>query len=175
MPRIAMTCARSGAVYEPYCPLGSNGMTKTHHDTAAPETVEREKYLRLAADFENYRKAMDQQLADVIRYGSAGTIAAVLDVGDHLMRAVAHAPEAIRSDEWFKGLQQTLDEFQNVLKKLGVVRIPTDDATFDPATMEAISTVKQDGGGRHRVKEELRAGYALNGRVLRPARVIIYE
>jgi molecular chaperone GrpE len=138
------------------------------------EMIEKEKYLRLAADFDNYRKRMESELADTAKFGSSRVVQEMVDVMDHLDHAVRHAPpEVIASAEWFKGLRQTDKQFLETVKKFGITRIVTVGQRFDPVTMEAISMVP--GGESQKVKEEIRSGYIMHERVIRPARVIIYE
>lgn len=139
-----------------------------------PDTVPKEQYYRLAADFENYRKAMDQQLIEMNKFGSQKTVLHVVEVMDHMDHAIAHASDAVRAEsEWFKGLKAIGEQFHDALKRMGVERIETGGKVFDPVTMEAIATVP--GGESHAVKEEVRPGYVMHDRVIRPARVIIYQ
>jgi molecular chaperone GrpE len=139
-----------------------------------PEMIEKEKYLRLAADFENYRKRMESELADMAKFASGKVVQDIVDVMDHLDAAVRHAPDSIRSDaEWFSGLEQVDKKFLDTMGKFGITRIVTVGETFDPMIMEAVSMAP--GGESQKVKEEVRAGYMIHERVLRPARVIIYE
>ena len=133
---------------------------------------EHEQYLRLAADFDNYRKRMEAELGEVAKFGARLVILDMLDVLDHLEQAIAHAPPDTPSD-WFHGLQQVQQQFETSIQKTGAQRIIVQDKTFDPATMEAVSMT--DGGPSHQVKEEIRAGYTMHERVIRPARVIIYQ
>jgi len=139
-----------------------------------PETVPKEQYYRLAADFENYRRAMDQQLVDMNKFGSQSVVLKMVDVMDHMDQAVAHATDAVRGEtEWFKGLQKIDEQFHATLKQFGVEKIETANMQFDPVTMEAVSQVS--GGESGVVQSELRAGYRMHGRVIRPARVVIYQ
>ncbi len=142
--------------------------------TTEPEVpmIEKEKYLRLAADFENYKRMMEQQLTEVAKFGAQSVVLSMLDVLDHLEKAIAHAPPDI-PPEWLTGLKHVGKQFAGTMGKLGIKRIETAGMTFDPATMEAVSMVP--GGESHQVKEEIRAGYTLHERIIRPARVIIYQ
>jgi molecular chaperone GrpE len=146
----------------------------TDETPTTPDTIPKEQYYRLAADFENYRKAMDQQLIEMNKYGSQKTVLHVIEVMDHMDHAIAHASDAVREQsEWFKGLVTIGEQFHEALKRMGVVRIETSGKTFDPVNMEAMATVP--GGESHAVKEEVRPGYIMHDRVIRPARVIIYQ
>jgi len=115
---------------------------------------------------------MEQQLTEVAKFGGQSVTLSMLDVLDHLDQAIAHAPPDT-PPEWFAGLRQGGEQFDETMRKLGVKRIETVGTTFDPATMEAVSMVP--GGESHQVKEEVRAGYTLHERIIRPARVIIYQ
>ena len=143
------------------------------HAKTESDTVPREQHLRLAADFDNYRKAAERQMEEVVKFGQIGLLTEFLDALDILDRAIAAAPDAIRSDAWFAGLEQVRSRFLSTLEKYSIHRLETTDQSFDPVSMEVVSSVA--GGPSHRVKEEVRAGYTLHDRVIRPARVIVYQ
>ena len=137
------------------------------------DTVPKEQYYRLAADFDNYRKAMEQQLLEVTKFASQSVVLKMIDVMDHMDQAVAHATDTVKGEaEWYRGLQQIDTAFHDTMKQFGVQRITTQGATFDPTMMEAVSQTQ--GGVSGTVQSELRAGYTMHGRVIRPARVILY-
>lgn len=161
----------------PYCSLISNGMDEPQKPGVPAEqgneTVPKEQYYRLAADFDNYRKRMEQELADIVKFSGMRVVQEVVDTMDHLDAAVRHAADEIRRGEWFRGLEQVDKQFLETMKKFGVERISTVGQRFDPALMEAVGMVP--GGESHVVKEEVRPGYKMHERVIRAARVIIYE
>lgn len=134
--------------------------------------IEKEKYLRLAADFENFKHREAQEKVELSRFGSRLVITDMLDVLDRLERAIENAPPNLH-EEWFKGLKQVHRQFEAAIQKSGATKIETKNKSFDPHTMEAVQMV--EGGESHQVKEEVRAGYLMHERVIRPARVIIYE
>src|SRR4030043_44993 len=142
------------------------------HKKTESDTVSREQHLRLAADFDNYRKAAERQMEDVVKFGQVGLLTEFLDALDLVDRAIAAAPEAIRSDPWFTGLEQVRSRFLSTLENFSIRRLEPTGTPLDPASMEVVSTV--DGGPSPHVKEEIRAGYALHDRVIRPARAIGY-
>jgi molecular chaperone GrpE len=111
-------------------------------------------------------------MAEVAKFGNARIVLDMLDVLDHLEQAIAHAPPDT-PPEWLAGLRQVGTQFAATMGKAGLKRIGTAGKAFDPGTMEAVSMA--EGGESHRVKEEVRAGYTLHYRVIRPARVIIYQ
>lgn len=140
----------------------------------AVEMIPKEQYYRLAADFENYRRAMDTQLVEMSKFAAQSVVLKMVDVMDHIDQAVAHATDAVKAEvEWFRGIQHIDAAFHETMKQFGVQRIETQGKTFDPACMEAVSQVP--GGESHMVQSELRAGYQMHDRIIRPARVTIYE
>jgi molecular chaperone GrpE len=148
-------------------------MTDKHHKKTKGETVSKDQHLRLAADFDNYRKAAERQMEDIVKFGQVGLLTEFLDALDLVDRAVATAPEIVRSDEWFAGLEQVRKRFLGTLEKFGVRRLETIGKDLDPTTMEVVAT--SDGEPSQQVKEEVRAGYMLHDRIIRPARVIVYQ
>jgi len=137
------------------------------------DTIPKEQYFRLAADFENYRKAMDQQLIEISKFGVERVVLKMVDVIDLMDQAVAHATDAVKNEsDWFGGLEKIDEQFHETMKQFGIQRIESVGKPFDPNTMEAISQIP--GGKADTVASEQRAGYTLHERVIRPARVIIY-
>lgn len=135
--------------------------------------IEKEAYLRLAADMENLRKAQAQAQADMAKWSAQAVVTDMLELSDLLDTALAHAPPEIADSKWCEGVRQVSKQFAEKMKRYGVSRIETVGTVFDPTTMEALHMVP--GGESHSVKEEVRAGYMMHERVIRPARVIIYQ
>ncbi|HSP65829.1 MAG TPA: nucleotide exchange factor GrpE [Candidatus Deferrimicrobium sp.] len=145
--------------------------TAIDEDDAAPREEPDERYLRLAADFENFRRRKNQELVDRSRYASEDAARALLPVLDNLRRAVAHAPEVGTEEFFVSGLGLVVREFEAALEKLGVVPIDAEGQPFDPSVHEAIGSV--DGGDVDvdTVADEVQRGYRLHDRVLRPSLV----
>jgi molecular chaperone GrpE len=129
-----------------------------------------ERYLRLAADFENFKRRKNQELADRSRYASDEAARALLPVLDNLQRAVSHAGES-SPDDLVNGLGLVVREFENALGKLGVTPIDALGQPFDPAVHEAIGGEESDSVDVDTVGAELQRGYRLHDRVLRPTLV----
>ena len=140
-------------------------------DAAATPGELDERYLRLAADFENFRRRKNQELADRSRYASEDAARALLPVLDNLRRAVAHAPEAGSEDFFVSGLELVVREFEAALEKLGVMPIEAEGQPFDPNLHEAIGSVEGGDVDVDTVGDEVQRGYRLHDRVLRPALV----
>ena len=137
---------------------------------AAEEPGERDtRYLRLAADFENFKRRKAQELADARRYESEDAAIALLPVLDNLRRAVEHAGEAGAEEFFVSGLQLVVREFEAALQRLGVVPVPAVGERFDPAMHDAIAAEESDDVTEDTVIDELVPGYRLHDRLLRPA------
>lgn len=134
--------------------------------------AERDEYLdhlrRLQADFDNYRKRMlREQTAHLERATEAliEQLLPVLDVFELAMLNAGTDPERLR-----KGVELVYSELLGVLEKAGLERIDAHGKPFDPAEHEAVLHVEAEGG-EPRVRDVVRTGYRLRGRVLRPAMV----
>jgi len=149
----------------------------TTTDAPMPEMIEKATFLRLAADFENYKRSMEQQLASAVQFAAQPVVLAMVAVMDHYDQAILHATDAVRSQtDWYRGLEHAGREFHETMKKFGVDRIASVGKAFDPALMEAVQ-MKPPDAPEHSgtVESELQAGYTLHGRVIRPARVVVYQ
>jgi molecular chaperone GrpE len=140
--------------------------------TEAPSTEPDERdarYLRLAADFENFKRRKTQEIADVRRYESEDAALALLPVLDNLRRAVEHAGEAGAEEFFVSGLQLVVREFETALERIGVVPVPAVGERFDPSMHDAIAAEESDDVSEDTVIAELVPGYRLHDRLLRPA------
>ena len=129
-----------------------------------------ERYLRLAADFENFRRRKNQELVDRSRYASEEAARALLPVLDNLERALGHAADATRED-LINGLELVVRSFENALASLGVTPIEAVGQPFDPAVHEALGGEESDAVDVDTVDAELQRGWRLHDRVLRPSLV----
>jgi molecular chaperone GrpE len=124
-----------------------------------------EEYLnnwkRERADFINYKKDEMKRLEELVKFGNVALIMEILDLVDDLERAVKH------DDNKKNGYSQILNKFADWLKKHGIEKIDA-SGKFDPHFHEAMET--EESGDN---VEEIRPGYTLHGRVIRPARVKI--
>lgn len=134
-----------------------------------------EEYLnswkRERAEFLNYKKDEAKRIKEFTQYANEDVILEMLDVLDSLEKARKNVPpEAAKSKDWLEGLDQVIRQFQDVLIKYGIERIKVEDTTFNPLLHEAIEVTA--GGER---LEEVRAGYLMRDKVIRPARVKIIK
>ena len=142
-----------------------------------PETIEKDKYLRLAADFENYRKNEAGRLDDWKLGAMKDLLIDHLAYIEGLEVAFRNTPPELRKqfEHWYEGIQRVKNRMIKDLKRFGVERIETKGKQFDPNTMEAVHMVPAVDGPSHAVQSEVQAGYTLNGRVIHPAKVVVTE
>lgn len=124
---------------------------------------------RIQADFINYRTRAEQDKQLAITAGKAAAVLKLLPVIDNIDRAVNHIPEELADNQWVKGISSLGKSLDKSLADMGVTRIAAVGQPFDPNLHEAISA---EGEGAHEVvTEELRAGYMLDGQVIRHSMV----
>jgi molecular chaperone GrpE len=131
-----------------------------------------EKYLRASADFENYRKRMQRDLADFRKYANEQLALEILTVVDHLALALKHSRE---SGDAAQGLQQGVElvykQLRDVLEKFGVKSFEAEGQPFDPARHDAMMQVPTDEVPENTVVTVLQEGYLYYDKVLRHAKV----
>jgi molecular chaperone GrpE len=134
-----------------------------------------DKYLRERADLENYRKRVQKEKEEILKYGNESIILELLPSVDNLERAVAHAAEDEGGDSpVIQGVKLTLSMMMSTLKKFGVTPVETPPgAPFDPAFHQAMTQVETAEQAPNSVVTELQRGYLLNDRLLRPAMVTV--
>ncbi len=139
-----------------------------------------DQLLRLAADFENFRRRKNQELADRSRYAAEEATRALLPVLDNLRRAVDHLPGEAGAQladngqgQLHEGLRMVVSLFEQALGQIGVEPVETVGAAFDPSIHEAIGAEESDAVERDTVIAEMQPGYRLHDRLIRPALVRI--
>lgn len=132
-----------------------------------------DKYLRLAAEFDNYKRLAQRDQRDQIRFGNEQLLKELLPVVDNLERAIKAAQGGKSTDGLVKGVDLTLKQLQGVLGKFGVQSIPTMGQPFDPSGHQAVASVPSTQVPDKHVVEEFQRGYRLHDRILRPAMVTV--
>ncbi len=130
------------------------------------------KYLRLYADFDNYRKRVNKEKEELARYGNEALLYELLPAIDNLELALKHATGEVNSS-LVQGVEVTLKELQRTLEKFGLTRIASMGQPFDPAVHHAMSQVEREDLDDKMVAEEFRAGYRFRDKVLRPTLVAV--
>lgn len=132
----------------------------------------KDKYIRLVAEFDNYKKRTLKEKSELILNGSEKTVAAILPILDDFERATADKtedPQAIK-----EGYELIYKKFLKALETLGVNKIETDDADFDVDYHEAIAMVPGMGDDKKgKVIDCVQTGYTLNDKVIRHAKVAV--
>ena len=133
---------------------------------------QKDKYLRLSAEFDNYRKRTMKEKADLILNGGEKTISAILPVLDDFERALADKSEDPKVIK--EGVQMIFNKFVKTLEGLGVKKIETADKDFDVDFHEAIAMVPGMGDDKKgKVIDCVQTGYTLNDKVIRHAKVAV--
>jgi molecular chaperone GrpE len=131
-----------------------------------------DKWLRLRAEFENYKKRMQKEKADAMRFGNESVLKAVLPILDNLNRAIDHGKEISEVGPLLEGVEMIRNELLNTLERFGVKPIAAMGEAFDPEKHEAIAQEDSEGEP-NRVVTEVQRGYSYHERLLRPAKVVV--
>lgn len=148
-------------------------------ETTQPETVETEsvddrmaqqedKYLRLAAEYDNYRKRTAKEKESLWTSAKAETAAAFLPVYDNLERAMK---QSTADEAYKKGIEMTMNQLKEVFSKLGITEIPALGHTFDPNLHNAVMHIDDENLGENEVAEVFQAGFQCGEKVIRFAMV----
>jgi len=138
---------------------------------SSDNNLNRLKYMM--ADFDNYRKQMEKQIASKIESSRAELLMKFLNIRDDYSRALEIAKQSKSETVVIEGLEAILKNLDSVLKSEGVMEIETIGTPFDPNIHDAISFSYQDNVSENVVTAEIRKGYMLNNKVLRPSLVEI--
>ena len=127
---------------------------------------------RTRADFENYRKRVEAEKQLAHSMGQAKSVMKLLPVIDTIERAIANVPEELADNAWAKGVVGLSKQLDKQLKEIGLEKIDAKPgALFNPELHQAVQFDEAADGEKEVVAEELRAGYTLDGAVIRDAMV----
>ena len=124
---------------------------------------------RAVADYQNLEKRVNEGRHELTNFVGMELVRKLLPVLDHLEQALSGISEQEKQSGWVKGVELAVKEFNGVLASEGLDQVATDGA-FDPSLHEAVDT---RDGENDMILEVVRKGYNLNGKVLRPAQVIV--
>lgn len=127
----------------------------------------KEQFVRLTAEYDNYRKRTAKEKDGLYQDARADTVKEFLPVYDNLERACA--AEGDDDNPHKKGLVMIFHQYQEILKKLGVEEIPAKDQPFDPETMNAVMHVDDESFGENTVAQVFQAGFRMGDKVVRHA------
>jgi molecular chaperone GrpE len=133
-----------------------------------------DKYLRASADFDNYRKRTQRDVADFRKYANEQMARELLSVVDHLSLAIKHAAEAGESNDGLRqGVELVHTQLRDVLEKFGIIVFASQGEPFDPEKHDAITQETTDAVPENTVVQVFQEGYLYHDKVLRHARVSV--
>lgn len=144
----------------------------------AKKTIEeqKDKYLRLSAEFDNYRKRTMKEKAELIKNGGEKAISAILPILDDLERALQNMQKADDVKAMYEGIDLISQKFHKVLSQEGLQKMEPVGETFDTDYHEAIALVPApDEAQKGKVLDCVQTGYKLNDKVIRHAKVVVAQ
>lgn len=132
-----------------------------------------DKYLRQAAEFDNYKRLAQRDQREQIKFGNEQLLKELLPTVDNLERAIKAAKTDKSNESLIQGVDLTLKQVLTVLGRFGVQAIDTVGKPFDPSAHQAVASVPSDTVPPEHVVEEFQRGYRLHDRILRAAMVTV--
>ncbi len=149
-------------------------LTQALEQKAREAAEAQDRYLRTSADFENYRKRMQRDLAEFRKYANEQLALEILSVVDHLGLALKHAASAEESAKGLReGIELVYKQFRDVLEKFGIKAFAAEGEQFDPAKHDAVMQEMTDQVPENTVVQVLQDGYLYYDKVLRHAKVSV--
>jgi molecular chaperone GrpE len=156
-----------------------NGTDATSHDQIVAElekkmAEEKDKYLRLYSEFDNYRKRSIREKSELIKTAGEDFFKAILPVIDDFERAIKAADKTGEVNTISEGVQLIYSKLKSTLKQKGLEEMEAAGKSFDADIMEAITSIPAPTEElKGKVVDEIEKGYSLNGKVIRYAKVVI--
>jgi len=132
-----------------------------------------DKYLRLAAEFENYKRISQREQREASRFANETLLKELIPILDNLERAIRSAKDSPSGNGLMEGVQLTLKQFLETIGKFGVRQVSSIGAPFDPACHQAVVRIERADLAPNTVMEEYQRGYLLHDRLLRAAMVAV--
>lgn len=133
----------------------------------------REKMLRIAADFDNYKKRIQREFREKEERARADVLKTILPTVDNLHRAVDHSKKSNDLESVINGIEMAERNFLETLARFGITRLESKGEVFDPAYHEAIAQQESKDVPMGSIIEEIQAGYTMNDKLLRAALVVV--
>lgn len=150
--------------------------TETASEAPKKEEVDyKAKYFYIAAEMDNYRKRMEREKENLVKYGNERVLSDLLQVVDNFERTI----DMLKPDQDPKmknvviGLDMVSKQFIDALSKHGLTPVASVGKDFDPNFHEAMAQEYQEGARPNEIIKEFQKGYTLNGRLIRPAKVVV--
>ena len=151
-------------------------LAKELEDAQSAIEEQKDKYLRLSAEFDNYRKRTLKEKAELIKNGAEKTLTAILPILDDFERALKNLEATEETKAMKEGVELIFTKFQKVLQQEGLQAIETEGKDFDVDFCEAIALVpapSEDLKGK--ILDCVQTGYMLNDKVIRHAKVVVAQ
>jgi len=159
-------------VVEASAPVSSDPVLLAENERLKAETKQaNDNYLRALADLQNFRRRGEEERLRILKDGNEKLIKEFLPVLDDFDLAVTHAKQAESYEQLIGGVEAILRKFRETLQKQGVEAIPAVGEKFDPDLHEAVMVEEDTDQPDETITTELRKGYTLNKRVIRPSLV----
>ncbi|MDY6823605.1 MAG: nucleotide exchange factor GrpE [Thermodesulfobacteriota bacterium] len=133
-----------------------------------------DRYMRAAAEFDNYKKRLDRQWTDFKKFANESLVKELLSVVDNLERALCSVNGGDAQTKGLcDGISMTINEILKVFENFGVTRIDSEGKLFDPNYHQAVARQPSDSAPENTILEEYQKGYLIHDRLLRPAMVVV--
>ncbi len=158
-------------------PSQSEGVKAADNSEKELETVrkqleqEKDRCLRLSAEFENQRKRVQKEKEEFVKYANEKLIIELIDIMESLERGLENAKGSSNKEKLILGMELIYKQFKNVLEKNGLVPIKALGEKFDPYMHEAMMQTLSDDNEEGTILEEFARGYMLNNKVIRYSKV----
>lgn len=135
----------------------------------------KESFLRLQADYTNFRRRTEKEKSDIYKYASESLVTKLLNVLDNFDRAFDEVQDEDKDDAFVKGVELIKNDLDSILENEGLELIDSDNQKFDPNLHHAVFLEKSDDVESEHIIETYQKGYKLNDKVIRPAMVKVSE
>ncbi|WP_178337901.1 nucleotide exchange factor GrpE [Candidatus Avelusimicrobium facis] len=160
--------------------LPVDAQPQTPQEEPAPQPDYYEKYVRLSADFENFRKRTEREKAALLAYGKKDFVEKLLPAYEVMLRQQAHMQKeeadekgSAQMQSLRAGLNMVLGELKKAFAAERIEKLDVVGKPYDPQTSEAIALVPAPADKDGQVLEEVQMGFSMEGKILRPARVVV--
>lgn len=150
---------------------GAEAAEKAAADEKAAAEAESERYMRLMAEFQNYKKRAAKEKTDTLQYANEKIVSDLLPVIDNFERALATETDDLEG--YAKGMQLIFEQFMKALENAGVEEIKAMDEDFDPNVHNAVMTDNIEDKDDGKITKVLQKGYKLRDKVVRPSMVAV--
>ena len=143
------------------------------HELKALVEAERDRALRLSAEFDNYKKRSIKETRDFKKFANETLLKQLLSVVDNLERAIDTSKENSENKGLLDGVKMTHKEMMRIFESFEVKPLKAEGEIFDPNFHQAVTQEESDSSPENTVLKELQKGYTLHGRLVRPSMVIV--